>query len=231
MTRLPAWPARRTPSAEEQAGGRGERRLQHLAAGEIRVRRGARRTRSMRRRVEQRPLILLRLTRRVAGIAACLLDREPLHFDAPVLVRVRRHRLFPAAADDLDAGGVDACSARSSSCRISAARFLLSSIALSACVRTNASPPFLRNSSTSALSTWPRSRIVEPGLTCSSCLIASRFLQVRLVREVERRRVRLEQEADVLAEQRIALERPGAAGADRRDRDLLILELPALRAP
>ena len=49
--------------------------------------------------------------------------------------------------------------------------------------------------------------------------------QVRLVLEVERRRVRLEQEADVLREQQVRLERAGAAGADRRDRDLLILEL------
>src|SRR5690349_24740795 len=36
-----------------------------------------------------------------------LLDREPLHFNAPILFGVAADRLFPAAADEVDPRGVD----------------------------------------------------------------------------------------------------------------------------
>ena len=81
-----------------------------------------------------------------------------------------------------------------------------------------------------ALSTCPRKSTVEPGLTCRKRLMVSRYSRVLLRFAIERGGVRLEEEADVLAQQRIVLERGLLRRADGRDGDALIRVQPLLRS-
>ena len=93
---------------------------------------------------------------------------------------------------------------------------------------TSCSPPCSRNSLDARVVDVAAQQHRRAGADLQEALDRVEVLQVLRRVLVERRRVRLEEEADVLAEQRIAFERGLRRGLDRRDRDLLVGEQPLL---
>ena len=105
-------------------------------------------------------------------IFTALLQREPLSFHAPILRVIGcADRLLPAAADGIEPLRIDTVFFGEQPLDFVGA--LLAEID-----RSQRLLPRLRNSSTIELSTCPRNSTVEPGLTCSRRLMASRFVRL-----------------------------------------------------